>query len=71
MAKEFAQALKDISGTTLDPQGAANAWAGTTNVDLLGALNIKAGTSGVGWDQTIRTLNTNFPAFNAETGVYE
>lgn len=30
---------------TLDAQGAANVWAGTTNLDLVGALNVKAGNA--------------------------
>jgi hypothetical protein len=38
-------ALQRVSGTTLDAQGAANAWAGTTGLDLLGALNAKAGNA--------------------------
>ena len=47
MSAEYLQsALRRVSGTTLDAQGAANAWAGTTGLDLLGALNAKAGNSG-------------------------
>lgn len=40
-------ALQRLSTTTLDAQGAANAWAGTTSLDLVGALNAKNGTSGL------------------------
>jgi hypothetical protein len=39
--------LQRLSGTTLDTQGAANAWAGTTGLAVVGALNAKAGTTGV------------------------
>jgi len=46
-SEELAHALQRVSGTTLDPQGAANAWAGTSGLELVGALNAKAGTSGV------------------------
>ncbi len=37
------QNLQRVSGTKLDAQGAANVWAGTTGLDLLHALNVKAG----------------------------
>lgn len=30
---------------TLDAQGAANVWAGTTGLALVGALNVKAGNA--------------------------
>lgn len=40
--------LQRLSGTTLDAQGAANAWAGTSGLAMLQALNVKAGTSGLG-----------------------
>ena len=46
-SEELAHALRRVSGTNLDPAGAANAWAGTTGKDLVGALNAKAGTSGL------------------------
>lgn len=46
-SEELAFALRRVSATTLDPAGAANAWAGTTGLDLVGALNAKAGTSGL------------------------
>lgn len=61
----LAAALRAASGSSLDPQGAANAWAGTSNLDLLAALNVKAGTTGVGYVKTIQTLNNSF-ALNAE-----
>lgn len=43
--EELQHALRRVSGTTLDSQGAANVWAGTTGLDLLGALNAKAGNT--------------------------
>lgn len=46
-SEELAHALRRVSATTLDPAGAANAWAGTNGLDLVGALNAKAGTSGL------------------------
>lgn len=46
-SEELPHALRRVSGTTLDAQGAANAWAGTSGLDLVGALNAKAGTSGL------------------------
>jgi hypothetical protein len=46
-AEELPFALRRVSGTSLDPAGAANAWAGTTGLDLVGALNAKAETSGL------------------------
>ena len=39
--------LQRLSGTTLDMVGAANVWAGTSGLDLVGALNVKAGTTGL------------------------
>jgi hypothetical protein len=36
--------LNRLAGTTgRSAQGAANVWAGTSNLDLVGALNVKAG----------------------------
>lgn len=43
--EELPHALRRVSGTDLDPAGAANAWAGTDGLDLLGALNAKAGNT--------------------------
>lgn len=40
----------------LDAQGAANAWAFTEQVDLVGALNIKAGTTGLGLNKVLQVL---------------
>lgn len=40
-------ALQRLSGTTLDAQGAANVLAGTTGLDLVGALNDHNGTDDV------------------------
>ena len=39
----------------LDAQGAANVWA-STNLDLLGALNAKAGTDGLGLNAVCNAL---------------
>ena len=56
--EELQAALQRLSGTTLDTQGAANAWAGTTGRDLLGALNAKAGTTGLGLLAAVRTITS-------------
>jgi hypothetical protein len=45
--EELQHALRRVSSTTLDSQGAANVWAGTSGLALVGALNVKAGTSGL------------------------
>lgn len=45
--------------TFLDAQGAANVWATTTNLDLVLALNVKAGTVGLGLNSVCQTLATN------------
>lgn len=50
-------ALRRLSGTTLDAQGAANAWAGTTGLELLGALNTKAGNPRGQWVGLAAVLN--------------
>lgn len=50
------KSLQRVSGTTLDAQGAANAWAGTTGLSLLGALNAKAGTTGLGMAAVLNAL---------------
>lgn len=34
--------LNGFDKPTLEAQGAANVWAGTTGLDLVGALNVKA-----------------------------
>lgn len=49
-------ALQRLSATTLDAQGAANAWAGTVGLDMVGALNVKAGTNGVELAGVLRSL---------------
>lgn len=41
--------LQRLSGTTLDAQGAANVWAGTVGLELVGALNTKAGLDRSVW----------------------
>jgi hypothetical protein len=55
-SEELAHALRRVSGTDLDPAGAANAWAGTTGLDLVGALNAKASTSGLDLDGVCNAL---------------
>lgn len=40
----------------LNPPGAANKWAGTSNLALLGALNAKAGTVGLGLNAVCNKL---------------
>ena len=51
----------------LDAPGAANVWAGTTNLDLLGALNAKASTSGLGLNDVCNKIagTTNLDAQGA------
>lgn len=44
---ELPAELRRLSGTTYDAAGAANAWAGTSGLELVGALNAKAGTVGL------------------------
>lgn len=39
----LAGTLNAFDVPTLDAQGAANVWAGTTGLGIVGALNIKAG----------------------------
>ena len=53
---ELQAELQRVSGTTLDAQGAANAWAGTTGLGLVGALNVKAGSSGLELEGVLRRL---------------
>lgn len=48
--------LQRLSGTSLDAQGAANAWAGTVGLALLRALNVKAGTTGLDLQQVCNVL---------------
>ena len=56
-SEELQHALRRVSGTTLDSQGAANAWAGTTGLDLLGALNTKAGNARGSWVPLLAVCN--------------
>ncbi|HYH48309.1 MAG TPA: hypothetical protein VEG38_02060, partial [Acidimicrobiia bacterium] len=53
---ELQAELQRLSGTTLDAQGAANAWAGTTGLDLVGAINAKAGTAGLDLARALNQL---------------
>ena len=60
--RTFVTSLNVLAGTfvgghsLLDEAGAANRWAGTTRLDLLGALNHKAGTVGWGLDAVCNLL---------------
>lgn len=54
-------ALRLLSGSDEEPQGAANDWAGTQGLGLLGALNAKAGTVGLGFAAVLRNLGL-FPS---------
>jgi hypothetical protein len=45
MSEELQAALRRVSATQYDSQGAANVWAATTGLDLLAALNAKAGNA--------------------------
>lgn len=42
----------------VDLAGAANAWAGTTGKDIVGALNIKAGLPQAEWQNIAGVCNT-------------
>jgi hypothetical protein len=42
---------------TLEAQGAANVWAGTTGEDLVGALNVKAGNTVGSYKELAGVLN--------------
>lgn len=58
---ELATNLNRIAGTTeLDAQGAANAWAETSQNDLVGALNVVAGTTGLELNGVIKLLAFNY-----------
>lgn len=59
-------ALVVKTGVIQDAQANANLWAGTSNLELLAALNVKAGTVGIEFVQTVTTLNTTL-TLGAET----
>lgn len=42
---------------TLEPQAAANVWAGTSKLDLVGALNVEAGNVRPKWKDLAGVLN--------------
>lgn len=42
---------------TVEAQGAANIWAGTTGMDLVGALNVRAGNTSGGYRELAGVLN--------------
>lgn len=54
--EELQHALRRVSGTTLEAQGAANVWAGTSGKSLVAALNAKAGTTGLDIDGVCNVL---------------
>jgi len=56
-SEELQHALQRVSVTNLDAQGAANVWAGTTGLSLLGALNTKAGNVRGSWVGLIQVCN--------------
>jgi hypothetical protein len=56
-SEELQHALRRVSATSLDSQGAANVWAGTTGLDLLGALNTKAGNARGSWKPLLAVCN--------------
>lgn len=57
MSVDFKQALNILAGTSgLDENAAANAFAGTTNYDVLGALNVAAGTWGKGLNKVCNLI---------------
>lgn len=50
--------LQRVSGQpTLDAQGCANAWAGTTGLSITGALNVKAANTDANYKQLQGVLN--------------
>lgn len=53
---EFQRRLQELSGTKHDAVGAANAWAGTAGLELLEALNRKAGTDGLGLNAVVQKM---------------
>jgi len=56
-SEELQHALRRVSATSLDSQGAANVWAGTAGLDLLGALNTKAGNARGSWKPLLAVCN--------------
>jgi hypothetical protein len=56
---------------TVEAQLAANIWAGTSNLDLIGALNAKAGTTGLGLNGVLNVLagTTGFDAPEAAARI--
>jgi hypothetical protein len=50
--------LQRVSGRpTLDAQGAANVYAGTTGLTIVGALNVKAGNTAANYKELQGVLN--------------
>lgn len=54
---KLAGTLNDEGLPTLETVGAANKWAGTTDLGLLGALNTKAGNTMPDWKGLAGVLN--------------
>jgi hypothetical protein len=52
-------AYPPASGVVSDSQKAANDYAGTVNLELIYALNVKAGTVGQEWNAVCNTLNSS------------
>ena len=64
MAETLTHALNRVAGTldangvpTLEAQGAANVWAGTTGLALVGALNVKAGNALPAYKELLGVVN--------------
>ena len=68
-SEELQHALRRVSATSLDSQGAANVWAGTTGLDLLGALNTKAGNARGSWVGLVQVCNQLAGTPTARNGV--
>jgi len=68
-SEELQHALRRVSATSLDSQGAANVWAGTTGLDLLGALNTKAGNARGSWKPLLAVCNQLAGTPTASNGI--
>ena len=68
-AEELQHALRRVSATNLDSQGAANVWAGTTGLSLLGALNSKAGNARGSWVGMLAVCNQLAGTPGASNGI--
>jgi hypothetical protein len=52
--QEIQGSLQRLSSTTLDAQGAANQWAGTSAKELVAAINAKAATTGLEFNGAVK-----------------